>query len=167
MNQHDKATGSVSAGRAAQPPCTRLPTVLHIDDDPNDAELLRAATRRVETSFQLQSLEDGDQAMAYLTGHAPYTDRETYPQPALILLDLKMPRMGGFEVLRWIRGQPQLKEIPVIMLSGSELKEDVQQAYQAGAHFYMVKPLGFDALVAFIQKLQTTWLTGGFALPPA
>ena len=101
-------------------------TVLHVDDDPNDTALLQAASRKAAVSFDLQNVEDGDEAMAYLSGTGNYTDRERYRVPALVLLDLKMPRANGFEILKWIRHQPKLKQLPVIVLSGSELQEDIR-----------------------------------------
>ncbi len=136
-------------------------TVLHIDDDPNDAELLRAATRKANCDFILQNVEDGEQAMAYLRGIGPYSDRKRYQLPSLILLDLKMPRATGFEVLQWIRKDNGLKKIPVVVLSGSELQDDIRQAYEVGANSYLIKPLGFDALVDLVRNLSTVWLTTG------
>lgn len=96
--------------------------------------------------------------MAYLSGVEPYADRSLYPLPALILLDLKMPRLTGFEILKWIRGQPQLGKIPVLVLSGSQMQEDMRQAYAGGANSYFIKPLGFDSLVGLIQQIDTAWL---------
>jgi len=82
-----------------------------------------------------------------------------YPLPSLILLDLKMPRATGFEVLQWIRAHPDhLGRIPVVVLSGSEMQQDIQQAYNTGANSYMVKPLGFDALVSLVKSLSSLWL---------
>jgi CheY-like chemotaxis protein len=133
-------------------------TVLHIDDDPNDTALLQAAARKANVNFCLQNVEDGEQAVAYLGGAGEYADRRLYPLPSLILLDLKMPRSTGFEVLNWVRSHPQLGKIPVVILSGSELKEDIRQAYSAGANSYLVKPIGFDALVTLVKNLSSVWL---------
>lgn len=136
-------------GRAGTPGAV----VLHIDDDPNDTELLRAAVRKASVPFLLQNVEDGEQAIAYLNGAGPYADRQRYPAPALILLDLKMPRATGFEVLVWIRNHSQFRQVPVVVLSGSELKDDIQRAYAAGANSYLIKPLGFDTLVRLVVGL--------------
>jgi CheY-like chemotaxis protein len=133
-------------------------TVLHIDDDPNDTELLRAATRKAGVEFVLHNVEDGEQAISYLSGLGCYSDRQKYKSPSLILLDLKMPRATGFEVLRWIRKHPELGNIPVIVLSGSELQDDIRRAYDVGANSYLVKPLGFDALVAMVKNLNSVWI---------
>jgi len=133
-------------------------TVLHIDDDPNDTELLRAATKRAKTQFDLQNVEDGEHAIAYLNGDGIYADRDRYPMPALILLDLKMPRATGMEMLKWIRRHPEFSQVPVVVLSGSELHEDIRQAYAIGANSYLIKPLGFEALVDLVKDVDAVWL---------
>src|SRR6266446_5944925 len=138
------------AARSAQTPAPKVFTVLHVDDDLNDTELLRAATRRAEAHFDLQNVEDGEQAMAYLNGVPPYSDRLQHPLPALILLDLKMPRATGCEILKWIRNDEKLADIPVLVLSGSELQDDIRRAYAGGAASYIVKPLGFKDLVSLV-----------------
>src|SRR5579862_3558317 len=122
-------------------------TVLHIDDDPNDTELFQAAARRAQVRFSVQNVTDGEQAMAYLRGRGLYANRQLYPLPALVLLDLKMPRATGFDVLKWIRHHPEVGKVPVVVFSGSELHDDIQQAYAVGADSYLVKPIGFNALV--------------------
>jgi CheY-like chemotaxis protein len=139
-------------------------TVLHIDDDPNDTLLLEAAARKAGAQFRLENVQDGDAAIAYLTGAGVYADRRLYPLPSLILLDLKMPRATGFEVLQWIRAHPQLGKMPVVILSGSELQDDITQAYSTGANSYLVKPLGFDALVNLVKSINSLWL--GAAIAP-
>jgi CheY-like chemotaxis protein len=134
-------------------------TVLHVDDDPNDTALLEAARRKAELEFRLENVSDGDQAMAYLKGSGAYANRAAHPWPTLILLDLKMPRATGFEILRWIRNRPDCKELPVVVLSGSELQEDIRQAYSMGANSYLVKPLGFEALVELLRNITSVWLS--------
>jgi CheY-like chemotaxis protein len=131
--------------------------VLHVDDDPNDAELLRAATRQASAKIMIQTVEDGDGAMAYLAGVGKYSDRDLHPLPNLVLLDLKMPRATGFEILRWIRSKPAIAHIPVVILSGSELRDDMEHAYKAGANSYMVKPLGFESLVGLVKDIGFAW----------
>jgi CheY-like chemotaxis protein len=131
-------------------------TVLHVDDDPNDTALLQAASRKAKLDFELHNVEDGEQAIAYLD----QAERSGERIPSLVLLDLKMPRATGVEILRWIRRHPKLKLLPVIVLSGSELQEDIRNAYAEGANSYLVKPLGFEALVDMVRNLGTDWLTG-------
>jgi CheY-like chemotaxis protein len=140
-------------------------TVLHVDDDPNDTALLQAASRKADVAFELQNVEDGEQAMAYLSGSGKYSDRSKYQLPALVLLDLKMPRATGFEILRWIRRHSELNRLPVIVLSGSELQDDIQHAYAEGANSYLVKPLGFDSLVKLIQSVNAAWLSASCVMP--
>lgn len=163
MSKSDMKTASgdkIVGGARALPALT----VLHIDDDPNDTELLRAAARKAQVPFLLQNVEDGEQAIAYLSGAGAYADRALHPLPALVLLDLKMPRTTGFEVLKWIRTHPEIGTLPVIVLSGSELQDDMLQACAAGANSYLVKPLGFDALVGLVKEINSAWL--GCAEPP-
>lgn len=146
-----------SAGVAASLPTPR--TVLHIDDDPNDTELLKAAAREAKALFQIHNVEDGETAMAYLNGAGEYAERARYPLPHLVLLDLKMPRASGFELLKWIRAQPHLCRLPVVILSGSELHEDIRLAFHQGANSYLIKPLGFEALVTMIKDVGDFWVT--------
>lgn len=134
------------------------PVVLHIDDDPNDSELFRAAIQQAQLNFDLQSVNSGEHAIDYLNGSGQYQDRERYPLPSLILLDLKMPRANGLEVLKWIRTKCGSAKVPVVMLSGSELKDDMQSAYAHGADSYVIKPLGFAALVELVKSLNMAWL---------
>jgi CheY-like chemotaxis protein len=154
-SKQKRARGGSGGARALN---VRTITVLHIDDDPNDTELLRAAAKRAEAPFVLRNVEDGDRAVAYLSGLGIYADREHYQQPSLILLDLKMPRATGLEILKWIRANSQWNKIPVLVLSGSELKDDITQAYAMGANSYLVKPLGFEALVSLVKSINTVWL---------
>jgi len=132
-------------------------TVLHVDDDPNDTELLRAAVRKAGLELNLQNVEDAEHAIAYLSGQGIYADRAKYCPPCMVLLDLKMPRVTGFDVLNWIRRQPEAKHLPVVVLSGSELQDDIRQAYAAGANSYLVKPLGFEALVQMVRQIHAAW----------
>lgn len=129
-------------------------TVLHVDDDPNDTALLQAASRNARVEFRLHNVEDGEQAIAYLNA----AQQSRGSMPALVLLDMKMPRATGLEILRWIRQHPNLSRLPVIVLSGSELQEDIRKAYAEGANSYFVKPLGFDALVELIRNISSVWL---------
>jgi CheY-like chemotaxis protein len=140
-------------------------TVLHVDDDPNDTALLQAASQKAEVNFELQNVGDGEQAIAYLSGNGPYADRAQYREPSLVLLDLKMPRTNGFDILRWIRNQAEWNSLPIVVLSGSELKKDILDAYAAGANSYLVKPLGFDALVQLVQSVNSVWLAARSQAP--
>jgi CheY-like chemotaxis protein len=105
--------------------------------------------------FNLQAVSDGDQAMAYLRGTNTFSDRSKHPMPSLILLDLKMPRVSGFDVLAWLRTEDGLKQLPVVVLTSSNHDADIKRAYDLGARSYLVKPVGFEALVELVKTLPT------------
>ena len=144
-------------------------TVLHVDDDPNDTALLQVACARAAVDFKLRNIEDGNEVIDYLSGTGKYADRTLYNLPELVLLDLKMPRAPGLEILKWIRGNSMLKHLPVIVLSGSEHQEDMNLAYAGGANSYLVKPPNFESLVNLVKsigaQLPMTTLSQGYASP--
>jgi CheY-like chemotaxis protein len=134
-------------------------TILHVDDDSNDVMLLQHACRKAGMDINLLGVSDGDEAIAYLNGRDKFADREQFPLPRLILLDLKMPRLSGFEVLSWMRQDDKLKRLPVVVLTSSSHDADVNRAYDLGANSYLVKPVGFDALVEMVKAIHLYWLT--------
>lgn len=109
-------------------------TVLHVEDDPNDTLLFQHACQKAGVVFNLQAVSDGDQAIAYLRGMDSFSDRAKHPMPKLILLDLKMPRISGFDVLSWLRSEGLLKAVPVVVLTSSNHDADVKRAYALGAY---------------------------------
>lgn len=128
-------------------------TILHVEDDPNDTLLFQHACQKAGVVFDLQAVSDGDQAMAYLRGLNDFSDRQKHPMPKLILLDLKMPRVSGFDVLNWLRTEDSFRTVPVVVLSSSNHDADVKRAYDLGAKSYLVKPVGFEALVELVKTL--------------
>ena len=134
-----------------------LGVILLVEDDGNDALL---ATRALRNSGALQRVihvSDGEQAIKFMSGAPPYTDRAAYPLPNLVLLDLKMPKLTGFDVLEWLQDRPELaSRIPVIVLTGSVYDEDRRKAKELGAVGYQIKPLGFSELVDFAKNLSGT-----------
>jgi CheY-like chemotaxis protein len=128
-------------------------TVLHVDDDPNDTALLKVACAKADVNFVVQNIGDGGEVIDYLSGTGKYADRTLYRLPGLVLLDLKMPRATGLEILKWIRSHSVLKHLPVIVLSGSELREDMERAYAGGANSYLVKPPNFKSLVSLVKDI--------------
>src|SRR5205807_3792655 len=106
----------------------------------------------------LQVVRDGEEAVAYLNGDGKYDDRVSYPLPVLMLLDLQLPRMDGFQVLRWVRLQSGFKALPVIVLTGSSAMKDVTLAYQCGANSFLVKQTDFQDVVRMSQNLASYWL---------
>ena len=133
-------------------------TILHVEDDPNDVLLIARALRKAESTAQVQVVTDGEQAVNYLSGTNAFSQREQFPVPSLILLDLKLPRKSGIEVLEWVRAQPGLKRIPVVMLTSSKQPIDINRTYDLGVNAYLVKPVNFDALVQMMKTLDSFWL---------
>jgi len=132
-------------------------TVLHVDDSEDDRILLRYAMGRSQHPFALQSVNDGHVAIEYLSGAGEYQDRKRFPLPFLVLLDIKMPGMNGFDVLKWIRTQPPLKDTAVAILSSSYDEGDVRMAYTLGAGWYLMKPIDYDDVKRLVE-LVADWL---------
>lgn len=128
--------------------------LLLIEDDPNDILLFEKALTRNELGIQLIVLRDGEKAISYLSGNGESQGR---PLPDLILLDLKLPRKSGFEVLEWIKKHPSLQTTPVIILSSSKQTQDLETAYKLGANSYLVKPTGFTELNQLVDDLNSYW----------
>jgi CheY-like chemotaxis protein len=133
----------------------KLQSVLIAEDSDDDLYLMRRAFSRAALPNSLIAVRDGVEAIAYLNGEGPYADRAAHPLPALILLDIKMPRSSGLEVLEWIRDQADLKKIPVLILSSSNQARDKEAAKKLGADGYFVKPTSFDELVALVKRLNS------------
>lgn len=134
-------------------------TILLIEDDANDVFLMQRALKKAEVPNPLQVVGDGDEAVDYLSGSGRFADRGQFPLPVLVLLDLKLPRKNGIEVLQWLRQQPSLKRLPVVVLTSSREPNDVNLAYDYGANSYLVKPLGSEALLNLVRSLQLYWLS--------
>lgn len=135
-----------------------IPTVLHVEDQKSDRLLIALAFKRNELPVNLHGAEDGEKALDYLQGLGIYANREEHPFPDLILLDLKLPRKCGLEVLAWIRSQPNLNRLPVIILSSSDQKVDLEQASAAGATCYFCKPVSLAPLKEIIKEIYSKWL---------
>jgi CheY-like chemotaxis protein len=133
-------------------------TVLYVEDDANDFDLLKVAGQRCGTPFRLQHAGDGEQAIAYLEGAGAFADREEYPFPDLVLLDLKMPKLDGFEVLQWIRSNPLTVSVPVVVLAGSFFRADIRRALELGANSYAAKPGKLEELEVLIDQIADVWL---------
>lgn len=132
--------------------------ILLVEDDSNDILFIQRAFRQANLNNTIHIVRDGDDAVAYLSGEGIYTSRETYPLPLLILLDLKLPRRSGLEVLEWLREQPILKRIPVVILTSSKESIDVNHAYDLGVNCYLHKPVKFDALIKMVEAIDIFWL---------
>jgi CheY-like chemotaxis protein len=132
--------------------------VLIAEDDPSDVFLLRRAFSAAGVSASLHFVRDGQEAIDYLGGEANYSDRNEFPLPDLMLLDLKMPRLNGFDVLEWLRQQPGLKRLLVTILTSSDQARDIDRAYDLGANSYLLKPHGTTELAELVQRVQRYWL---------
>lgn len=132
--------------------------VLLVEDDLNDVLLVKRAFGKAGVGAPIRVVNDGQAAMDYLAGRGGYADRTTHPLPSLVLLDLKLPRKSGHEVLEWLRAQPALNRVPVVVLTSSRESIDVNRAYDLGANSYLVKPVAFADLLKMAHTLDLYWL---------
>jgi len=132
--------------------------ILMADDDEDDRILTQDAMKESRVLNELHFVEDGVELLAYLNGEAQYADRETYPLPGLILLDLNMPKKDGREALEEIKNNPALRRIPVVILTTSKAEEDMLRGYDLGAASYITKPVTFDSLVELMKALGKYWV---------
>ena len=132
-------------------------TVLLVEDDLNDIFLVKRAFKKANLTNPLQIVTDGVEAVQYLIGEGKYADRRAYPLPELIVMDLKMPRKTGLEVLEWLKKDSSLKRTPVVIVSSSNQAWDVNRAYELGANAYMVKPVDFHAVEHLFLSIIHYW----------
>lgn len=133
-------------------------TILLAEDDQNDVMLIKRAFSKSHVINPIACVENGEEAVAYLSGRGQYADRERHPLPFMMLLDLKLPRLSGHEVLKWLRAQPGLKRLPVVVLTSSREPSDINRAYEVGANSYLVKPVVFEEFSTLLKQLQVYWL---------
>jgi CheY-like chemotaxis protein len=134
-------------------------SILLVDDDQNDVLLVQRAIKKAGLPYPIIHRHDGEEAIDYLSGKPPYSDRTKHPLPTLVLLDIKMPKLTGFDVLTWLQGRPELSKIPVIILTASVREEDQSEAQKLGAVGYRTKPVDFGDLVKIIQDVDARWLS--------
>jgi CheY-like chemotaxis protein len=132
--------------------------ILLVEDDPNDVALIQRAFDNARVANPLCVVGDGEQALGYLRGAGRFADRKAHPLPIMLLLDLKLPRTSGLEVLAWVRSQPDLKRLPVVVLTSSRQSTDINQAYDLGVNSYLVKPVDFASLVEMVRAVDLYWL---------
>jgi CheY-like chemotaxis protein len=132
--------------------------ILIVEDREDDILLMRKAFDKASLPNPITIVRDGEEALAYLSGEGKFASRDEYPLPALILLDLKLPRMDGFEVLTWIRKQDGIRALPVVVLTSSNQLRDVNRAYELGANSFFVKEFDFQSSVDLTRLLQRYWL---------
>jgi CheY-like chemotaxis protein len=131
--------------------------VLVAEDDPNDLELLRMAASKEGVKVSIRHVHDGQEAIDYLQGKEPFGDRDTYPFPDLVVLDLKMPRVNGLDVLDWLRKHPDCGRLPTVMLSGSGIATDIEDAYRRGVNTYFTKPGNFEQYRKLARVMLDYW----------
>lgn len=130
------------------------PVILLVDDDENDVLFLRRALGQAGVTQEIRVVRDGEDAIAYLSGRGRYGDREAHPLPCLIVLDLKLPKRNGLEVLRWLRGQKELGGTPVVMVTSSGETHDQEAAEAHGVEAYRIKPVSFQELVRLAREIR-------------
>lgn len=132
--------------------------VLLIEDNPDDAELTIRALKKKKLANNLVHLKDGAEALDFIFGRGAYSDRDILTSPKVILLDLKMPKVNGIEVLQKIRADERTQKIPVVVLTSSKEDPDVDQCYKLGVNSYIVKPVDFDNFLEAVSNLGLYWL---------
>jgi CheY-like chemotaxis protein len=129
------------------------PAILYVEDDEDEVFLLRRAFQKANRDYRLSHANRGEEAISYLSGEGRYAQRDKFPLPEVLLLDLKMPGANGFDVLSWLRGQSAFKELPVIMLSSSDRPEDLQRAFDLGATSYLNKSISCENVMGMLDVL--------------
>ena len=132
--------------------------ILMADDDEEDRLLTQEAMEGTELLNLLRFVEDGEQLMHYLTGEGEYSDREAFPLPGLILLDLNMPKKDGRECLKIIKADPKLRHIPIVILTTSKAERDILESYNLGANSFITKPVTFGSLVETMETVRKYWI---------
>jgi len=133
-------------------------TILLVEDSSDDVRLMQRCFERARILNPLMVLRNGEECVRYLQGHGHFGDREEFPLPALVLLDLKMPNMDGYEVLSWIRSRPEFHKIRVVVLTAFGDMRSVSHAYQLGANSFMTKPMDFEKFIEISQTFGGLWL---------
>jgi CheY-like chemotaxis protein len=139
-------------------------SILLVDDSTDDEYLLKRTLRLSGVANPVILVGDGEEAIAYLKGEAPYADREKHPLPRVVMLDLKLPEMSGFDVLKWIKDQPSLKELLVVVISQHDEVEQIRRAYELGASSFLSKPCRKEDLQDLAQTLSPVESSEG--IPP-
>jgi CheY-like chemotaxis protein len=128
------------------------------EDDENDVFFLQRAFQQAKVENPLNVVRDGQEAIEYLSGEGKFSDRTLYPLPHLLILDIKMPRKTGLDVLDWLREQPELRCVPVVVLSSSAHRTDIERAYELGANAFVVKPASLERRVELAKLIGAFWV---------
>ena len=132
--------------------------ILLVEDNPDDIELTQRAFRKSRVANRIVVVQDGAEALDYLFCEGAYADRNIHESPSVILLDLKLPKVDGLEVLRRLRADPRTRLLPVVILTSSREQQDLIDGYALGANSYIVKPVDFDKFTEAVEQLELYWL---------
>ena len=132
--------------------------ILLVEDDPDDLEMTVRALRKANLANRIEVVRDGAQALDYIFCEGAYAARKIQQSPKMVLLDLKLPKIDGLEVLRRLKGDPRTKMIPVVVLTSSKEQRDVVESYQIGVNSYIVKPVNFEGFMTAVRDLGLYWL---------
>jgi CheY-like chemotaxis protein len=136
-------------------PCVEI---LLVEDNPRDVELTQRALRKANLANHIHVARDGEEALGFLFGEGSSTERDIPPVPRLVLLDLKLPKVDGLEVLQRMKSDPRTRSIPVVVLTSSKEQSDVVRSYDLGVNSYIVKPVDFESFASAVQNLGLYWL---------
>jgi len=139
--------------------------ILMVEDNEEDAIMVREALRNAGVKNSIHTVTDGDLAIAYLKGEGAFADRDKFPVPSILLLDLKMPRVSGFQVMEWLRAQERFRKLLIVVLSGYNELREVQQAYRLGAHSFLIKPCTAQDIENLMRWFAEHWEVGTESVP--
>lgn len=132
--------------------------ILLVEDHPQDLELAQRALQKAKLTNRIHVARDGEEALEFIFCEGPYSNRRLEDSPKLILLDLKLPKVSGLEVLQRLKGDPRTRRIPVVILTSSKEQKDVIESYHLGVNSYIVKPVNFESFAAAVQQIGMYWL---------
>ena len=141
-------------------------TLLLVEDSPDDAFFLEYELKKTGIKAQVRVVQDGQEALDYLTGRGKYADRSEFPVPTVLLLDLKLPKVSGLEVLKELKADPRTRAVPVVVMTSSREQRDMVEGYQLGVNSYIQKPIDFGDFQTVIKDLGYYWLVVNQSPPP-
>ena len=144
---------------AAKPESRPAEIILLVEDSSSDAALVTRAFERTGVENPIRRVKDGEEALGYLTGAGAFADRKEHPLPAVILLDLNLPRFNGYQLMIWLRMQPELKRIPVVVLTESHDTDSINRAYDADANSYLVKSGDGEEIARLVEMVRQYWMS--------